>query len=201
MITQWIAPDLTLSGRHVRLVPLETAHAPDLFRIGRDPEIWRFVPYAVHAPEDMLDYVRTAIADREKGESFAFAILDAATGRVLGSTRYYSLSRQHRNLEIGYTWLDPAVWRSAVNTEAKFLLLRHAFETLGCLRVALRTDMRNLRSQRAMERFGAVKEGVFRRHMVMPDGYIRDTVYYSVTDQDWPKVKAFQLDALEKGRA
>ncbi len=197
----WIAPDLTLPGRHIRLVPMEISHVPELFLAGRDQEVWRYVPYQVKTEADMLAYVRTALADRERGDSFAFTILDAEAGKVLGSTRYYSLTPIHRNLEIGYTWLDPAVWRTAVNTEAKFLMLREAFESLGCLRVALRTDMRNLRSQRAMERFGAVREGVFRRHMIMPDGHIRDTVYYSVTDQDWPRVKAFQLDAMERARS
>jgi RimJ/RimL family protein N-acetyltransferase len=111
------------------------------------------------------------------------------------------LSQPHKNLEIGYTWLNRSAWRSGANSEAKYLMLRYAFETLGCLRVALRTDLRNLRSQRAMERFGAVKEGVFRKHMIMPDGHIRDTVYYSVTDGEWANVKDFLEAALERRRA
>jgi RimJ/RimL family protein N-acetyltransferase len=120
--------------------------------------------------------------------------------RILGSTRFYALSKQNRNLEIGYTWIDPSVWRSAVNTECKYLLLRHAFDALGCLRVALRTDSRNQRSQRAIERLGATREGVLRKHMILGDGYVRDTVYYSVIDTDWPRVKAFLEAELARPR-
>lgn len=198
MTAVWIRPDLELEGSHVRLVPLQTDHAPALYRAGKDPELWRYVPFMVATPEDMERYVGLALKDRENGESFPFAILAAGSGKVLGSTRYYALSRANRNLEIGYTWLDPSVWRTPVNSEAKLLLFRHAFETLGCLRVALRTDERNQRSQRAMERFGAVREGVFRKHLVLPDGFIRNTVYYSVTDEDWPGVRAFLQASLER---
>lgn len=198
MTAAWISPDLILQGSHVRMVPLEPAHAPDLFRAGKDPELWRYVPFMVATPEDMDQYVRMALRDRENGDSFPFTILAAGSGKVLGSTRFYSMSRPNRNLEIGYTWLDPSVWKTPVNSEAKLLLLSHAFDSLGCLRVALRTDERNLRSQRAMERFGAVREGLFRKHLVLPDGYIRNTVYYSVTDEDWPRVREFLRASLER---
>jgi RimJ/RimL family protein N-acetyltransferase len=194
----WIAPETVLTGRHVRLVPLQESFVPGLFRAGSDPELWKYVPSLVRTEADMARYVRMALADRDKGESFPFVIQAIGADRILGSTRFYALSRQNRNLEIGYTWIDPSAWRSAVNTECKYLLLRHAFETLGCVRVALRTDMRNRRSQRAIERLGAVREGVLRKHMILGDGYVRDTVYYSVIDEEWPKVKAFLESEVAK---
>lgn len=196
MPAHWIQPDLVLNGEHAMLEPLAPGHSAGLFPCARDPEIWRFVPMAVSKPGDMDRYIAAALADREAGQAFPFAIRSPRTGELLGSTRFYSLNAQHRNLEIGYSWLDPKAWRTAVNTGCKFLMLRYAFESLGCLRVALRTDLRNLRSQLAIERLGAVREGVFRRHMILPDGYVRDTVYYSITDLDWPRVKAFLEKAL-----
>jgi N-acetyltransferase len=196
MPAPWIPHDLVLHGHDVRLEPLAAGHSAGLFPCAQDPEIWRFVPMTVSRPGDMDRYIDAAMADRDAGQAFPFAIRSAVTGDLLGSTRYYSLNAQHRNLEIGYTWLDPKAWRTAVNTGCKYLLLRYAFESLGCLRVALRTDLRNLRSQRAIERLGAVREGVFRRHMILPDGFVRDTVYYSITDLDWPRVKAFLENAL-----
>ena len=193
MSVAWISPDLILSGGQVELVPMESGHVPGLYQAGKDPELWRFVPFAVGSESDMGRYAAMALADRERGEGFPFTIRNRAGGRILGSTRYYALSPQHRNLEIGYTWLDPAVWRTAVNTECKLLLLRHAFEALGCVRVALRTDLRNRRSRQAIGRLGAMQEGILRKHMILPDGYIRDTVYFSITDEEWPRVK----DGLE----
>jgi RimJ/RimL family protein N-acetyltransferase len=194
----WVDPETALAGRHVRLVPLREAFVPELFRAGSDPEIWRYVPYMIRTEADMAQYVRMALADRDKGESFPFAIQAIDSDRILGSTRFYALSKQNRNLEIGYTWIDPSAWRSAVNTECKYLLLRHAFEALGCLRVALRTDSRNQRSQRAIERLGATWEGVLRKHMILGDGYVPDTVYYSVIDTEWPRVKAFLESELAR---
>ena len=193
----WMAPDLTLTGRLVSLVPLHPSHAPDLYAVGQDPEIWRYVPIPMRSLSDMAEYVRAAVADRDRGEAQPFAILSRADGSVLGSTRYYALAEKHRNLEIGYTWLKPSAWRSPINSECKLLLLRHAFESLGCLRVSLRTDVRNLRSRRAIERLGATQEGVFRKHMILPDGHVRDTVYYSLTDEEWPKARDFLAASLE----
>jgi N-acetyltransferase len=190
MTSAWIPQNLELSGLRVDLIPLETGHAHGLYLAGKDPELWRFVPFTVGRESDMDRYVDLALGDRDRGECFPFTIRDRADGRILGSTRYYGLAPQNRNLEIGYTWLDPAVWRTAVNTECKLLLLRHAFEALGCVRVALRTDFRNLRSRKAIERLGASQEGILRRHMILPDGYIRDTVYFSIIGEEWPRVKA-----------
>lgn len=122
-------------------------------------------------------------------------IIDQATNQVVGSTRFLDISSQHRQLEIGSTWLTPSVWRTRMNTECKYLLLKHCFEVLETIRVQIKTDRRNVQSQRAIERLGAVKEGVLRRHRILPDGYVRDTVYYSVIDEEWPAVKA-RLEAF-----
>lgn len=198
MTASWIRPDLVLAGRHVRLTPLEPSHASGLYAVGRDAEIWKYVPFAVREPSDMERYVHAALEARNRGECFPFAITEASTGNLIGSTRYYALAPAHRNLEIGYTWLERSHWRTAANSECKYLLLAYAFGELACLRVALRTDARNLRSRAAMERFGAVREGVFRKHMILPDGHVRDSVYYSVTDEDWPGVRTFLEASLER---
>jgi RimJ/RimL family protein N-acetyltransferase len=200
MSATWISPDLVLRGNGVGLIPLESAHVPGLYQAGKDPELWRFVPFAVGSESDMHRYVSLALADRDRGECFPFTIRSQADGRILGSSRYYALSPQNRNLEIGYTWLDPSVWRTAVNSECKLLLLRHAFEALGCVRVALRTDFRNLRSRNAIARLGAKQEGILRKHMILPDGYIRDTVYFSITDEEWPRVESDLTARLRAAR-
>ena len=122
-------------------------------------------------------------------DAFPFAIIDRASGTLVGSTRYYDISQTNRSLEIGSTWLTPRAWRTAVNTECKYLLLKHCFESLGTIRVQLKTDSRNLRSQKAIERLGASKEGILRNHMILPNGYIRDSVYYSIIEQEWPAIK------------
>lgn len=201
MPTPWIDPSLSLIGRHVRLEPLSLDHIPALHRAARDPELWRFVPVPSGSPspadslEGMEAYVRAALAAREAGEAHPF-VIRTTDGTVAGSTRYYALSPAHRNLEIGYTWLEPSWWRTPVNSECKLLLLRHAFDVLHCLRVALRTDARNVRSRRAIERLGAVQEGILRKHMVLADGHVRDTVYYSLTDAEWPAARQFLESAL-----
>jgi RimJ/RimL family protein N-acetyltransferase len=178
-----------LEGERVRLVPMEAAHIPDLYEAGKDPAIWTYTTRKVRTPEDMRDLVEAALRAREQGTELPFVILDKESGRLVGSTRFLNIVAAHRQLEIGWTWLSPAVWRTRVNTECKYLLLRHCFETLGAVRVQLKTDSRNVRSQQAIERIGAVREGVLRRHMILPDGYIRDTVMYSITDLEWPRVK------------
>lgn len=183
--------DLTLVGQRVDLVPLAETHVPALAEVAcRHPEIWAFTSTGIRSAQDAEAEVRAALQQRDRGEARPFAILSRGDGSFLGSTRLYQMSRANRNLEIGYTWLTPSVWRTAVNTECKFLLLRHAFEELRCVRVALRTDRRNLRSQAAIERLGAKKEGVLRKHMILADGYVRDTVYYGIVDEEWAEVKA-----------
>ncbi len=187
---------IELVGLRARLVPLAPTHAADLFDAGRDPAIWTFLPRHPQTLADMNVLVAEALERRDAGLDLPFVILDrAANNRVVGSTRLCDIDRANRSLEIGWTWLAPAVWRTRINTECKRLLLGHCFETLGAIRVFLKTDARNVRSQKAIERLGAVKEGVWRKHRILPDGYVRDSVYYSIIDDEWPAVKA-NLDGL-----
>jgi RimJ/RimL family protein N-acetyltransferase len=181
---------VVLAGRWVRLEPLRQDHGPALARVGLDPEIWRWNPTQVTTEDEMASYVRTAIEECAQGSALPFAILDQSSGVVIGSTRYAAIERRDRRLEIGWTWLAPSHQRTAANTEAKLLLLTHAFERLGAIRVELKTDVLNEKSRRAIERIGGVQEGIFRRHrLVEPSGRMRDTVYYSILDSEWPAAK------------
>lgn len=178
-----------LEGQSVRLVPMQLQHVPELFAAGNQANIWTYMTARMESLADMQKIVEQAMENRVHGLDLPFVIVDKSSNRVVGSTRYLDISIPDRHLEIGWTWLTPSVWRSAINTECKYLLLRHAFEELGAVRVQIKTDGRNFRSQRAIERLGAVKEGVLRRHRCLPDGYIRDTVYYSVLEGEWASVK------------
>lgn len=181
----------TLVGNIVRLEPLQLEHASGLFHAAQDPAIWPYMPYNPSVSFDaMKAWITVAVRAQEATTELPFAIIDRATGTVVGSTRYLTIVPKDRGLEIGSTWLARAVRRTGVNTECKYLLLRHAFETLQAIRVQLKTDSRNTTSQRAIERIGATKEGVLRNHMIMPDGYYRHSVYYSILDSEWPTVKA-----------
>ncbi len=187
---------VTLIGRYVRLEPLTEAHVPDLTEVGLDPDIWRYMLYGnIDSREKMLAFVRDLLARQARGTDLPFAVIFQQTGRAIGCTRYLDIRPRDRGVEIGGTWYGVAYQRTAVNTESKYLLLRHAFETWGCIRVQFKTDLRNERSQRAIERLGAVKEGVLRNHMITPDGTIRHSVYYSIIDSEWPAVKA-RLEAM-----
>ncbi|MGJ3198186.1 GNAT family N-acetyltransferase [Peribacillus frigoritolerans] len=168
---------------------MEDYHVQELFDAGNNPDIWAYMPMKVQSIEDMKYLVNGALLAREQGSEFPFVIFDKDSGKIVGSTRFLNISIPNRNLEIGWTWLSPTVWRTKINTECKYLLLKHCFETIGTIRVQLKTDSRNVRSQQAMERLGAVKEGVLRNHVVMPDGYLRDSVFYSIIDQEWVLVK------------
>ena len=182
---------IALMGRVVRLEPLSEAHVPDLTIAGADESIWRYMVYGgVGGKAQMREWVREILSRQARGTDLPFAVIHLGSGRAIGSTRYLDIQPQHRGLEIGGTWYGVAYQRSAVNTECKYLLLRHAFEVLGCLRVQLKTDLRNERSQRAIERIGAVREGVLRNHMLLPDGHVRSSVYYSLLNLEWPAVKA-----------
>jgi RimJ/RimL family protein N-acetyltransferase len=177
---------VTLEGVHVRLEPLALQHAADLLAAGGDDETWRYMPIpALKSIEDARAMIREAEEETRAGREVAFAIVERSSGRAIGSTRFLDLQRPHRALEIGWTWIGPAWRRTAVNTECKELLLRHAFDDLGAHRVTLKTDARNVRSQRAIERIGGVREGVLRRHRVCWDGSVRDTVYYGILDTEW----------------
>lgn len=182
---------LTLTGRHVRLEPVSPQHIDGLFAIGQEPEDWRYMPRpCLQSRQDAAQWVDEALALQRRGQHFTFVICDAQTSAVLGSTRYLSVRPRDRSLEIGYTWLGKPAQRTAVNTETKLLLLSHAFEQLLAHRVELKTDARNLRSQKAIARLGATKEGVFRKHMVVQDGFVRDSVYFSIIANEWPGIKA-----------
>jgi len=187
---------VTLLGRVVRLEPLSEIHVQDLVDAGQDPSIWEFMMYGDLSSEAALrEWVRMLLSWQAQGTDLPFAVIHQASGRAVGATRYLEIRPVHRGLEIGGTWYAPGFQRTAVNTESKYLLLTHAFERLGCVRVQFKTDLRNLRSQKAIERIGAVKEGILRQHMITPSGFLRDSVYYSILNGEWPAVKK-RLEAM-----
>ena len=182
---------VVITGRVVRLEPRSETHVPNLAAVGQDDDLWAYIPYPpVHSQADMLAQVRNLLARQASGADLPFAVVHLATGRAIGASRYLNIEPANRGLEIGGTWYGRAYQRTAVNTECKYLLLSHAFDQLGCIRVQLKTDLRNERSQRAIERLGAVREGVLRHHMIMPDGHLRNSVYYSILAEEWTGVKA-----------
>ena len=181
---------ITLEGRYVRLEPLELLHHADLCEAGLTPEIWRWMPLGIENADDMRAFIETALQGQAEGTSLPFATIVKSQGRAAGSTRYANVDKLNRRLEIGWTWIEPRWQQTAVNTEAKYLLLQHAFEELGCLRVEFKTDSLNERSRKALSRIGATEEGTFRNHMVTPSGRIRHSVYFSIIDSEWPSIKA-----------
>ena len=186
-----IALPVTLEGSVVRLEPLRREHQQLFWDAAKDSleEIFRWIPYAMKTPEDFLRLVDKAFQEQERGESVVFATVERSSGRVIGSTRFMNIDRANRRVEIGSTWIAPAWQRTAVNTEAKYLMLRHAFETWGCFRVELKTDALNQKSRNAILRIGAREEGTLRRHVVTWNGRVRDSVYFSILDNEWPEVK------------
>jgi RimJ/RimL family protein N-acetyltransferase len=181
---------ITLCGRYVRLEPMTSDHAGPLARAGLFPELWRLQPSLLATADDMRAYVQTALDDQAKGMSLPFVIVEEPSGEVIGSTRYMEIAPRHRRLEIGATWITPSRQRSGANTEAKLLLLTHAFEALSAIRVVFKTEALNLQSRRALARIGAVEEGMFRQHLVADSGRRRDMVYFAILDSEWPSVKA-----------
>jgi RimJ/RimL family protein N-acetyltransferase len=181
---------VVLEGRYVRLEPMTEEHIPALAEIGVGQDFWDFMVYGrMDSEQDMRGWVKDILSRAQKGTDLPFVALHLESGRVAGATRYLNIMPNDRGLEIGGTWYGLGFQRTAVNTECKYLLLTHAFETLGCIRVQLKTDSLNLRSQKAIERIGAVKEGVLRNHMILPNGRIRHSVYYSILDSEWSDVK------------
>jgi RimJ/RimL family protein N-acetyltransferase len=187
---------VTLEGSVVRLEPLTPAHHRDLCGVGLEPELWRWTSEAVESPEQMMRYIETALKCRDEGSALPFATCLKSSGRVVGSTRFANIDRPNRRVEIGWTWVGSPWQRTAVNTEAKHLMLRHAFEAWGCLRVEFKTDSLNQRSRAAILRIGASEEGVFRNHMITASGRIRHSVYYSIIESEWPSVKNRLEDIL-----
>jgi RimJ/RimL family protein N-acetyltransferase len=185
----YVAP-ITLTGEAVRLEPLSPDHHAGLCEVGLDPALWRWTNVRISTAEDMRCYIEDALRLREAGSALPFATIERASERVVGCTRYLNIDRTNRKLEIGATFVEPARQRTRINTEAKYLMLRHAFETLGAIRVELKTHARNETSRRAIARIGAREEGTLRNHMICPDGSYRDTVYFSVIESEWPQVKA-----------
>jgi len=181
---------VTLEGQYVRLEPLSLAHHDELCEVGLDEELWRWTPEVARTPEDMRAYIEAALTAQAAGTALPFATVEKSTGRAIGSTRFGNIDRANRRVEIGWTWLGLRWQRTAANTEAKYLMLRHAFETLGCLRVEFKTDSRNAPSRKALLRIGAKEEGILRNHMITYTGRIRHTVYYSIITSEWPEVKA-----------
>jgi len=190
---------VTLEGRYVRLEPLSLEHHADLCAVGLDEELWRWIPTQVRTPADMRAYIELALRTQAESSALPFAMIDRASGSAIGSTRFGNIDRLHRRVEIGWTWIGRLWQRTAVNTEAKYLMLRHAFETLGANRVELKTDSLNERSRRAILRLGAVEEGTFRKHMVTESGRVRHSVYFSIIDEEWPAVKARLKGMLGEG--
>ncbi len=180
---------VTLEGKHARLEPLSPGHLDGLCQAGLDEDLWRWIPIQVRTAEEMRSYIEKALEEQAAGSSLPFGTIERASGRPVGSTRYMNIDRSNRRLEIGSTWIARNWQRTAVNTEAKYLMLRHAFEQLGCIRVELKTDSLNQRSRQAILRLGAREEGTLRNHMITSTGRVRHTVYYSIIDSEWPAVK------------
>jgi RimJ/RimL family protein N-acetyltransferase len=187
-----IVVPLTLEGSVVRLEPVRREHAEMFWDVAKNDleEVFRWIPYSMKTREDFEQLVEKAFSEQDRGESVVFATVELGSGRVVGSTRFMNIDRNNRRVEIGSTWIAPAWQRTAVNTEAKYLMLRHTFEVWGCVRVELKTDALNEKSRNAILRIGAKEEGTLRRHVVTWTGRIRDSVYFSILDDEWPAAKA-----------
>jgi N-acetyltransferase len=195
-----ITTPITLQGAAVCLEPLRRDHARLFWEVARDhvEDIFRWIPYPMKTFEDFERFVSHAFAEQERGESVVFATVEVSSSSVLGSTRFMNIDRDNRRVEIGSTWIAPRWQRTAINTEAKYLMLRHAFEVWKCIRVELKTDALNEKSRNAILRLGAKEEGTLRKHRITWTGRVRDTVYFSILDSEWPQVKV-QLEAKITG--
>ncbi|MEK5230479.1 GNAT family protein [Lysinibacillus sp. FSL K6-0232] len=189
---------ITLENDIVKLKPLELNDSEGLLTAGSYPEIWSYMPIAIEKREDVDNFVENALIAKQQQKEFPFVIVDKQSGDIVGSTRFMDIDKKHQRLEIGYTWLTPAYWRTAINTNCKYLLLQYCFEQLHLQRVQIKTDHNNRRSQQAIERIGAIKEGVLRNHMVRKDGTTRHTVMYSVTKEEWPQIKQHLQKAFQQ---
>jgi N-acetyltransferase len=192
-----IVMPVTVEGSVVRLEPVRREHAEILWDVAKHAldDIFQWIPYRMKTREDFQRLIEKALNEQERGESIVFATVECASGNVIGSTRFMNIDRMNRRVEIGSTWIAPAWQRTAVNTEAKYLMLRHAFEEWKCIRVELKTDALNHKSRNAILRIGAKEEGTLRRHVLTWTGRVRDSVYFSILDSEWPEVKA-RLEAM-----
>ena len=186
---------VVLDGDFVRLEPMTLEHHAGLSEVGLDPEIWRYTLVVVKTPDEMRTYMESAMELQRDGTTLPFVTIERSSGRIVGSTRFGNYDPANRRIEIGWTWIAPPWQRTAINTEAKYLMLTHAFQKLGCVRVELKTDVLNTPSRKAMLRIGATEEGVLRKHSLVWDGRYRDSIYYSILDEEWPGVKQ-QLERM-----
>jgi RimJ/RimL family protein N-acetyltransferase len=180
---------VTLEGRYVRLIPLQIEHVPALWRAGADPDLWRFTTLQIRSEADMHAYIAAALQEQSRGAAVPFSTVDVGSGEIVGTTRFATIVPEHKRVEIGWTFVSPQWQRTAINTEAKLLMFRHAFETWGCNRVELKTNALNHKSRNAMLRVGCREEGTMRRHIINNDGTVRDTVYFSVIAEEWPDIQ------------
>jgi RimJ/RimL family protein N-acetyltransferase len=197
-----ITTPITLDGARVRLEPIRPEHAGIFWEVAKDAldDIFQWIPYRMKTREDFQRLVERAFDEQGRGESIVFATVERSSGQVIGSTRFMNIDRANRRVEIGSTWIAPAWQRTAVNTEAKYLMLRHAFEVWNCFRVELKTDALNQKSRNAILRIGAKEEGTLRRHVLTWTGRVRDSVYFSILDTEWPEVKArLERKLISKG--
>ena len=198
-IFQWPLRGVSLHGYSVRLSPIDYSHLEQLSRWAREEEIWRYMTFAhLNSRDELEAWIGRAMDANRQGTELNFAIIDVASNSAVGTTSFYRVVPEHKRLELGKTWLGASYRRTHINTAAKYLMLNHAFETILANRVELNTDIRNIRSQRAMERIGAVRDGVLRCHTIMRDGFVRDTVNYSFTVRDWPTTKGHLRKMLEE---
>ncbi|MDR7242521.1 GNAT family N-acetyltransferase [Priestia megaterium] len=185
-----------LIGTAVRLIPLEKMHEQGLYEAAKPKEIWEHLPVKVYSLSDIEQLIKNALTAQQEGRELPFAVFDVESNSIVGSTRFLDISLPNKSVEIGWTWYHPSVWRTRVNTECKYLLLKHCFEELKFHRVQFKTDVRNNRSRAAIKRLGATQEGISRKHMVLPDGYVRDSVIFSIIDDEWTSVKTRLEDFL-----
>ena len=193
----WLAP-VTLTGKHVRLEPLAFEHHDDLVESVRDGELWNLWYTSIPTPDKVRAEIERRLGLQDKGSMLPFAVVELASGRAVGMTTYMDIDAANRRVEIGSTWYRQRVWRTALNTECKLLLLRHAFEELSCVAVEFRTHFMNQRSRRAIERLGAKLDGILRNHRFQPNGTLRDTCVYSIIATEWPSVRAHLIHQLQR---
>jgi len=189
---------MILEGKFVKLEPMQLEHVDALAEVGLEESLWKWIPTQCKTREDMENYVRLALSDQERGIALPFVTIEQASGTVIGSTRFGNIDVANKRAEIGWTWINPKWQRTVVNTEAKFLMLSHAFETWKCIRVELKTDALNEKSRNAILRIGAKEEGIFRKHMITSTGRYRDTVYFSILREEWPEIKQRLRQRLSK---